>query len=180
MGQDHTTRTKFDQYSPSYDYGFRFVQGNLHGPGTGGSQFFSWYLGIGSPYVGTGGGGSTFGAMFAVDRGVDRPYLSVRYVYANSFTSWRKMASGYADVAGQVISPITSLNSPAFTNRSNGTRIVLLSAIDSTNVDYAIGVETDNMWLSVPSSSKMLQLVWRNYAVRKANRLTCFSHRTWQ
>ena len=30
----------------------------------------------------------------------------------------------------------------------------MLSAIDSTNVDYAIGVETDNMWLSVPSSSK--------------------------
>ena len=44
---------------------------------------------MGSPYVGTGGGGNnTYGAMFAADRNVARPYLSVRYCEANTFGPW--------------------------------------------------------------------------------------------
>lgn len=100
MGQSHGTRTSFDVSSPSYDFGFRFVQGSTNGPGTGGSQYYSWYIGLGSDYPATGGG--SYGAMFAVDRNTSTPYLSVRYNENNNFSSWRKVAAGYADSAGSV------------------------------------------------------------------------------
>jgi hypothetical protein len=40
--------------------------------------------------------------MFAVDRNVTTPYLSVRYNENNSFGSWRKIHAGYADTAGNI------------------------------------------------------------------------------
>ena len=82
------------------------------------------------------------------------------------------------DVAGQVISPNTSVNQPAFTNRSTGTKIVLLSAIDSQNVDYAIGVETDNMRLSVPSSSQGFNWYAGTTRIARLNGSGVFLHRT--
>jgi hypothetical protein len=100
MYQAHGTRTSFDATTPSYDFGFRYVQGSTNGPGTGGAQFYSWYIGLGSEYPATGAG--SYGAMFAVDRNVATPYLSVRYNESNSFTTWRKVAAGYADSAGAV------------------------------------------------------------------------------
>jgi hypothetical protein len=98
MGQTHSTRTSFDATSPSYGFGYRFVQGTGNGPGTGGSQYYSWYIGLGSEYPSTGGG--SYGAMFAIDRNVTVPYLTVRYNESNSFSAWRKVAAGYADTAG--------------------------------------------------------------------------------
>jgi hypothetical protein len=98
MGQSHGTRSSFDASTPSYNFGYRYVQGSTNGPGTSGSQFYSWYIGLGSEYPATGAG--SYGAMFAVDRNVTTPYLSVRYNENNSFTSWRKVAAGYADTAG--------------------------------------------------------------------------------
>jgi hypothetical protein len=100
MGQVHSTRTAFDATTPSYGFGYRFVQGNTNGPSTGGSQYYSWYIGLGSDYPATGSG--SYGAMFAVDRNSTTPYLSVRYNEANSFSTWRKIASGFADTAGGV------------------------------------------------------------------------------
>ena len=98
MGENHSTRTGFDSSTPTYGFGFRFVQGSTNGPGTGGGQFYSWYIGLGNDYPSTGAG--SYGAMFAVDRNVTTPYLSVRYNENNSFTSWRKIYAGYADTAG--------------------------------------------------------------------------------
>ena len=98
MGENHSTRTGFDSSTPTYGFGFRFVQGSTTGPGTGGGQFYSWYIGLGNDYPSTGAG--SYGAMFAVDRNVTTPYLSVRYNENNSFTSWRKIYAGYADTAG--------------------------------------------------------------------------------
>ena len=100
MGGNHSTRTSFDASTPSYDFGFRYVQGSTNGPGTGGSQFYSWYIGLGNDYPATGSG--SYGAMFAVDRNVTTPYLSVRYNENNSFGSWRRIHAGYADTAGNI------------------------------------------------------------------------------
>ena len=182
MGQANGARTQFDASTPSYDYGFRYVNGSTNGPGTSGTTFYSWYIGTGSPYVGTGDGSNNYGAMFAVDRNVARPYLSVRYCEANAFGTWRKMAAGYADTAGfdgstQLVS--TRANStatgggqillngssgnridisnvgfaaPTTGSRSVGTKICLWS--DPSNVDYAIGIELDNIWFSVPTSTQ--------------------------
>jgi hypothetical protein len=98
MGNAHSTITSFDATTPSYDFGYRFVQGSTNGPGTGGAQYYSWYIGLGSQYPATGAG--SYGAMFAVDRDSTTPYLSVRYNEANSFTAWQKIRAGYADTAG--------------------------------------------------------------------------------
>jgi hypothetical protein len=98
MGNTHSTYTSFDVTTPSYGFGYRFVQGNANGPGTGATQYYSWYIGLGSDYPATGAG--SYGAMFAVDRNVTLPYLSVRYNESNSFGAWRKVAAGYADTAG--------------------------------------------------------------------------------
>ena len=98
MGDAHGTRSAFDATSPSYDFGFRYIQGSGNGPATGGTQYYSWYIGLGSNYLATGAG--SYGAMFAVDRNVTTPYLSVRYNEANSFSAWRKISAGFADNTG--------------------------------------------------------------------------------
>jgi hypothetical protein len=100
MGDVHGTRTSFDASTPSYGFGFRYVQGSTNGPGTGAGQFYSWYIGLGNDYPATGSG--SYGAMFAVDRNVTTPYLSVRYNENNSFGSWRRIHAGYADTAGNI------------------------------------------------------------------------------
>jgi hypothetical protein len=42
---------------------------------------------------------------------------------------------------------------PGLTTRSIGTKVVLYPSIATTSVDYAHGIETNNMWFSVPTSS---------------------------
>lgn len=43
--------------------------------------------------------------------------------------------------------------SPQFTTRSAGTKIVLWSQLDASNVDYAIGIDGSTQWYSVPTAS---------------------------
>ena len=116
MGQGHSTRASFDATTPSYNHGFRFIQGNGNGPGTGGSQFYSYYIGLGSEYPATGSG--SYGAMFAVDRNAAVPYHSVRYNEGNSFSSWRKIAAGYADSSGSCSG--NAATATTATNQSGG------------------------------------------------------------
>jgi hypothetical protein len=105
MGDSHFTRTSFDASTPSYGFGFRFVQGSTNGPSTGGSQYYSFYIGLGSDYPAT--GAVSYGAMLAIDRNVTTPYLSIRYNESNSFSAWRKISAGFADTAGA----LTTINS---------------------------------------------------------------------
>ena len=98
MGEGHGQRTSFDATTPSYGFGYRYVQGSTNGPGTGGGvsgQFYSWYIGLGSQYPAT--GANSHGAMFAVDRNSATPYLSVRFNESNAFGSWYKIRAGAAD-----------------------------------------------------------------------------------
>ena len=46
---------------------------------------------------------------------------------------------------------------PAFTTRSNGTKIVLYPQLDGTNVDYAFGIEGSTLWSSVPTTSQQFK-----------------------
>jgi hypothetical protein len=46
------------------------------------------------------------------------------------------------------------LAAPALTTRSAGTKLVLYPLIDSSNTDYALGVESSYLWMSVPSSTQ--------------------------
>jgi uncharacterized membrane protein (UPF0136 family) len=69
------------------------------------------------------------------------------------------ISGGALNVSGDVVlagnRPIhftqTGTGVPTVSTRSAGIKINLWSAISTTNVDYAIGIESQNMWLSVPS-----------------------------
>ena len=129
MGDSHGTRTSFDASTPSYNFGFRYVQGNTNGPATGGGgQFYSWYLGLGNDYPATGGG--SYGMYVAIPRSATTPYMSIRYNENNSLGSWIKIAAGYADTAGA----LTSMNISQFTNNSG-----YLTGITSGQVTTALG-----------------------------------------
>jgi hypothetical protein len=148
MGEGHSTRTSFDASTPSYGFGYRFVQGSTNGPGTGGSQFYSWYIGLGDQYPSTGAG--SYGAMFAVDRNSTTPYLSVRYNENNGFTSWRKMYAGYADSAGSVSGANVSGNISG--NASNITSYTINQNVGSSNTPTFAGVNlTDRLYLNAGS-----------------------------
>jgi hypothetical protein len=53
-----------------------------------------------------------------------------------------------------VLFPAAGIGAPTLTSRSAGTRIVCGPLLSGSLVDYAIGVESSNFWLSVPSSSQ--------------------------
>ena len=42
---------------------------------------------------------------------------------------------------------------PAFTTRSGGTKLVLYPQVTASSVDYALGIESNTLWSSVPSSA---------------------------
>jgi hypothetical protein len=140
MGQSHATRTSFDATTPSYDFGHRFVQGSTNGPGTGGSQFYSWYIGLGSDYP---AGAGSYGAMFAVDRNSATPYLTVRYNEANSFSTWRKIQAGYADTAGTV----TTAAQTNITSVGTLTGLTVSGAI-VPNANLTINVGSVSSWFN--------------------------------
>jgi len=60
------------------------------------------------------------------------------------------------------------VNPPAFNTRSNGTKICLWSSLDTSNVDYAIGIESGNTWFSVPNTSSNGGFNWYGGTTRLA------------
>jgi hypothetical protein len=123
FGQTHGTRTGFDASTASYDFGWRYIQGNTNGPGTGGTQFYSAYVGLGSEYAATGGG--SYGMYLAIDRNTTNPYLSIRYNEANVLGTWKRISAGTADIltTARTIAGVSfngsaniSLNNNAITN----------------------------------------------------------------
>ena len=46
---------------------------------------------------------------------------------------------------------------PAFTTRSTGTKIVLYPGVTASATDYAIGIESNTQWFSVPGSSQQFK-----------------------
>jgi trimeric autotransporter adhesin len=144
MGDAHGARTSFDASTPSYNFGFRFVQGNTNGPALGGGgQFYSWYLGLGNDYPATGAG--SYGMHVAVARGATTPYMSVRYNENNSLGSWIKIAAGYADSAGS----LTSMNISQFTNDSGYATLSGSNSFSNSYNEFGDGtgsVSNDGGW----------------------------------
>ena len=159
MGDNHSTRTSFDATTPSYNFGWRFVQGSTNGPGTGGSQFYSLYVGLGNDYNATGAG--SYGMQLAIDRDVSTPYLSVRYNEGNSLSSWRRINAGYADSAGSVAWTNVSSRPTALSQFTNdlgnyggwqsASTAITTSDIGSQSVKYATTAGTANAvaWANV-------------------------------
>jgi hypothetical protein len=101
MGDIHGTRTAFDASTPSYNFGWRFIQGSTNGPNVNSAtQYYSLYLGLGNDYAATGSG--SYGMQLAIPRNVTAPYLTIRYNENNSLAAWQKISAGYADSSGQV------------------------------------------------------------------------------
>jgi len=128
FGDNHGARTSFDATSPSYNFGFRYIQGSTNGPGVNSaSQYYSLYVGLGNDYPATGAG--SYGMMIAVPRNVSTPYLAVRYNESNTLGSWQKISAGYADTAG--------------------------SAGTVTNGVYTTGTYADPAWITSLAKSKV-------------------------
>lgn len=157
MGQTHGTRSSFDATTPSYDFGFRYIQGGGNGPGTGGSQFYSLYMGLGSEYPAT--GASSYGMYLAIDRNTASPYLSVRYNENNSLSTWRKINAGYADLAGAVQAGDGSVSAPslAFANDTDtgiyrtGTGAIAIASDGANGVRFGNATDVTSELIKIPA-----------------------------
>ena len=162
MGQIHSTRTSFDAATPSYDFGFRYIQGTTNGPATGGgSQFYSWYTGLGSDYPATGAG--SYGMYVAIPRFGTTPYMSIRYNEGNVLGSWIKIAAGYADTAGAV-------DFNALTNKASGTGTYTTSGdfrapifYDTDNTAYNVNPAATSTLQTLAVTSACSALIFYNY-----------------
>jgi hypothetical protein len=152
MGQTHSTRTAFDASTPSYDFGLRYVQGFTNGPGTGGSQFYSMYMGLGSEYPATGAG--SYGMYMAIDRNVTTPYLSIRYNENNSLSTWRKISAGTADTltTARTINGTSFNGSANITTSSWGTARTLSYTGDATGSGSVDGSANASIALTLANS----------------------------
>jgi hypothetical protein len=166
MGDSHSTRTSFDATTPSYGFGYRFVQGSSNGPATGGSQYYSWYIGLGSDYPATGAG--SYGAMFAVDRNSTTPYLSVRYNEGNGFTAWQKIRAGYADTAATATNVAYSGLTgtvPTWNQNTTGNAATATNISNTGTVTLATATESNAITITAPSYTtgtpvKLLNFEW--------------------
>jgi hypothetical protein len=111
----------------------------------GGGQFYSWYLGLGNDYPATGAG--SYGMHVAVARGATTPYMSVRYNENNSLGSWIKIASGYADTAGnssttsQTNFSTLTLNSSTVKSFGNSSYSTTFTSVSSVTVTHSLGTK---------------------------------------
>jgi len=52
------------------------------------------------------------------------------------------------------------LGAPSFTSRSSGTRIVLWAGVGASSVDYAMGMNGDTFWSSIPTTNAITSFKW--------------------
>ena len=57
-------------------------------------------------------------------------------------------------------STVLGRNTPKFTNRSSGSRVIYYDSLNSNNVDYATGISTDALWNSVPRNTNQFSFDW--------------------
>lgn len=58
---------------------------------------------------------------------------------------------------------------PSTTTRSVGTKLVLRPAVNATNLDYALGISTNTLWYSAPSTSQFHTFYCGNVSMRIGN-----------
>jgi hypothetical protein len=130
MGDTHSTRSSFDATTPTYNFGWRFVQGSTNGPNVNSAaQYYSLYTGLGNEYAATGSG--SYGMQIAFPRNVSNPYLAIRYNENNSLGAWQKVSAGYADSSGNA----ATVTNGVYTN--TGQRISGIKQFDNSNSGMA-------------------------------------------
>jgi hypothetical protein len=67
---------------------------------------------------------------------------------------------GNSFFGGDVTFSNSGVGAPTFTTESNGTRVVLSSALSATKVDYAFGIDTNSLWTSVPQNNGTYAFNW--------------------
>lgn len=114
---------------------------------------------------------NAFGAATTIGIGANTGTLTLNNAIVTTpgqFISTR--ASDLADGAGQLYLNGATGNridfnnngtaAPAFTTRSAGSKIVLYPLTNSTNTDYAIGINSGTFWSSVPQYDAALTFKW--------------------
>ena len=143
---------------------------NTNGPGTGGTQFYSAYVGLGSQYPATGSG--SYGAYLAFDRNVANPYLSIRYNEANVLGTWKKISAGTADIltTARTIAGVSfngsaniSLNNNAITNGAGYTTNTGTVTSVATGSGLTGGTITTTGTLSLDRPNSQLGAVLATY-----------------
>lgn len=156
MGDNHATRTSFDATAPSYNFGWRFVQGYTNGPGVNSAgQYYSLYAGLGNDYGATGAG--SYGMQLAIPRNVTSPYIAVRYNENNSLGAWQKISAGYADTAGGVAwanvsdkpDPVVTVT---LTGDVTGTGNTTLTDLASGTISFATTIAANSVALGTDTT----------------------------
>jgi hypothetical protein len=84
-------------------YGYTFINGlgsaPLNGPATGDTQYYSWYIGLGSEYPAFFGTVGSYGMQFAIGRSDTNPKLCIRRNQNNSWTAWQGITAEQATTA---------------------------------------------------------------------------------
>lgn len=136
MGEVHQQRTSFDAQgaASTVDFGWRYVQGSINGPGTNSAtQYYSQFIGLGSNYA-----YNTYGMQIAYPRNVTSPYISIRYQEGSVFGSWRKISAGYADSAGDA-DTLDGQHASAFVTPSGTATLTNKTITSPTFTGTAIG-----------------------------------------
>jgi hypothetical protein len=148
MGDNHGTRTSFDASTPSYNFGWRYVQGSGNGPGVNSAtQYYSLYVGLGNDYPATGSG--SYGMQIAIPRNVTTPYLTIRYNEANSLAAWQKISAGYADSAGAVAWTNVSGRPTAVSSFTNDSGYITSSGSITGSAGSVTGLTLNNVNASI-------------------------------
>src|SRR6478609_1271605 len=141
------------------------VAGNINS--TGGTVTFTNTLDATSP---TGAA-----VVFMGGVGVARSLFVGSTAPSTSATSGGFVVSGGAGIQGSVFvggnqtlsgtNPLFTFNNsglspPTFAARSTGTKLLLFSAGGANSVDYAIGMDNNNLWQSVPTNTSTQSFRW--------------------
>jgi len=99
--------------------------------------------------TGTGltGGPITTSGTISIDQGAQ--IVSTR---ANSTTTGDGQIYLNGATGNRIEFGTNGVAAPAFTTRSVGTKVLLYPAISASNVDYALGIDSQRFWLSVPGN----------------------------
>ncbi len=112
------------------------------GTGTGNTAYLSFYENNNSTRVGYVGKAATTNSDIYLTGNM----AGVALLPSNGIVTMANSTSNLLTFGG------VGLGAPAMTTRSPGTKIALNAYLSASTTDYALGIETGNMWLSVPQA----------------------------
>jgi hypothetical protein len=165
-GTNHEATPNFNNINK---FGYTFINGGTNGPtGTGDTQFYSWYIGLGADYPAMFGTIGSYGMQFAIGRTANNPILSIRRNQNNSWTAWQgitaekavSLTSGNKTIDGTLnLLPTTGIT-PLFINSTATNSINNIEFKNNANNSCYIGIGgtgysgnyINNLFLQSPNS----------------------------